>query len=136
MNDDLSEEGQRSPERTNPQAYPGSTPPPQYQNYPNYPPVQYIQVPVPAGVPNAGGATASMVLGIISMFLCCYGWITGIIAIALAASAMKKISSSGGQYGGRGMAVAGLVLGIISVVVYLPLMALWLAGIVAAPATP
>lgn len=99
------------------------------------PVVQYMQVPLPQAPPNAGGAVASMVLGIVSMFLCCFGWITGIIAVALAAKAMKQISDSGGQYSGRGMAITGLVLGIIALVCYLPWMILWLVGAAGVPLT-
>lgn len=132
MNENQSDDNQQPPQHPAPQ-WPAVTPQPN-QNYPYYPPpVQYVQVPVAVAPPNAGGAVAAMVLGIVSMFICCFGWITGVIAIALAATAMKKINDSGGQYGGRGMAITGLVLGIISVVCYLPWMVLWLIGVASAP---
>ena len=72
---------------------------------------------VPAG--NNGKATASMVLGIVSLF--CFGIVTGIIAIVLSVQAKKEIAASG--QGGASMAKAGLILGIIGVVlsvVWLP----------------
>lgn len=68
---------------------------------------------VPAGVPTANEAIWSLILGIGSFFLC--GIFMGIPAIILGNNAKKKISQSGGQYGGEGMATAGIVLGWIQV---------------------
>lgn len=68
---------------------------------------------VPAGLPTANEAIWSLILGIGSFFLC--GIFMGIPAIILGNNAKKKISQSGGQYGGEGMATAGIVLGWIQV---------------------
>lgn len=65
-----------------------------------------------------GLSIASMVLGIISLVLCCIIYISvpcALLAIIFAAAGMKK--------GGKGMAIAGLVLGIIT-------MSLWLLGLI------
>jgi len=70
---------------------------------------------------NAPGAVASLVLGIIGLVLC--GIVLGPLAIWQASSAKRAISGDP-TYGGGGMATAGMVLGIISVV----LSALWLVG--------
>ena len=125
--------GEQGPPERPPPPYSSPTPPsnqpPSY--YP--PPVQYVPMAVTPSRPNAEGAVASMVLGIVSMFLSCFGWITGIIAIVLAAKAMKQINDSSGQFGGRGMAITGLVLGILAVVGYLPWMVLWIMGAATAP---
>ncbi|TCI99792.1 DUF4190 domain-containing protein [Aeromicrobium sp. IC_218] len=62
----------------------------------------------------------SMILGIVGL-LCC--GIAGIVAIVLSNTAKKEIAASGGRQTGAGMATAGLVLGIVAIV-------LWIAGIV------
>jgi hypothetical protein len=54
-----------------------------------------------------------MIAGIVG--LCCCGLI-GIVAIVLSLQAKKEIESSGGRQTGAGMAQAGLILGIIAVV--------------------
>jgi hypothetical protein len=65
---------------------------------------------------NAPGAVASLVLGIIGMFFC--GVIFGPLAIAQASSARRAINSDP-TYGGGGMATAGMVLGIIGLVLFM-----------------
>lgn len=62
-----------------------------------------------------------MVCGIVGLVgLCGYGFgvILSIVAIVLGAISRKAIDQSQGQLGGRGMAVAGLVTGIIGVVLF------------------
>lgn len=56
-----------------------------------------------------------MILGILSLVLC--GIFAGIPAIVLSTQAKKEIAVSGGNQTGGGMATAGLVLGVIGVVV-------------------
>ena len=68
---------------------------------------------VPAGPPTANEAIWALVLGIGSFLLC--GIFMAIPAIILGNNAKKKISSSGGQYTGDGLATAGIVLGWIQV---------------------
>lgn len=70
---------------------------------------------------NAPGAVASLVLGIVGLM--CVGVILGPLAIWQASSAKRAISSDP-MYGGGGMATAGMVLGIISIVFG----ALWCVG--------
>lgn len=55
-----------------------------------------------------------MILGIVGL-VCC-GIFAGIPALVLSSQAKKEISASGGQQTGSGMATAGLVLGILSLV--------------------
>ena len=62
---------------------------------------------------TAPGATAALVWGIVSLFVC--GFILGWVAISKSKSAKKLIASSP-RYGGDGMATAGYVLGIIAIV--------------------
>lgn len=100
--------------------YPG--PPPEGGPYgsPDEPgpygqPSQYGQYGAPTygGAPqaNSGKATTSLVLGILSVL--CLGFFTGIPAIIIGRNATKEIDASNGTIGGRGMATAGFVTGII-----------------------
>lgn len=60
--------------------------------------------------------TVSLVLGLLSVLLiCCYGGVPlGLAAIITGFLGLRNISGNPTQYGGRGFAIAGLVLGIIS----------------------
>jgi hypothetical protein len=60
---------------------------------------------------NAPGAVASLVLGIIGIFLC--GVILGPLAIWQSNTARRAIHSDP-MYGGGGLAIAGMVLGIVA----------------------
>jgi hypothetical protein len=60
--------------------------------------------------------TISLVLGILSLILvCCYGGIwLGIPAAILGFLGMRNADSDPNRYGGRGMAIGGMVLGVVS----------------------
>jgi hypothetical protein len=78
------------------------------------------QAPTPDGLyrgpkENAPGAVASLVCGIIGLFL--FGIVLGIVAIVNANKA-KRLIASDPRYGGGGMATAGLILGIICLVAF------------------
>jgi hypothetical protein len=62
--------------------------------------------------------TISMILGIMSLVLvCCAGGIwLGVPAAILGYLGMRNSDSDPGRYGGRGMAIAGMVLGVVSLV--------------------
>lgn len=80
---------------------------PAYDGYPAAPP------------PNHGGALASMVVGIASLVLGCLagiGLLGSPVAWWLGAKAKREIDASQGRLGGRGMAQAGFILGIIGTV--------------------
>ena len=55
-------------------------------------------------------AVASMVLGIVWIY-----WIGSVLALVFGYMARKQIDESGGVQQGRGMAIAGIVLGWIGV---------------------
>jgi Domain of unknown function (DUF4190) len=59
-----------------------------------------------------GLAIASLVLGIAQIFLCIIG---GILALVFGYIARRQIDESGGTQGGRGMAIAGIILGWIGI---------------------
>ncbi|MCB9555866.1 MAG: hypothetical protein H6707_07145 [Deltaproteobacteria bacterium] len=73
--------------------------------------------PGTAPVPADNKAVISMVLGIIGAMLCCLplvGPVAGTIAIVLYVKYNAVYRASGGMAGGRGMAIAGLVCGIVA----------------------
>ncbi|MGH2719498.1 MAG: DUF4190 domain-containing protein [Actinomycetota bacterium] len=67
-------------------------------------------------------AIAALIMGLLTFVL---GWFLGIpaiLAIAFGRSAKREIAASGGAVGGRGMATAGQVLGVIGILPYLVLL--------------
>jgi len=103
------------PYGTQPSGHPYQAPGHQSPPYPPqaYQPAPYGYQPVPMYVqtpPTSGVATASLVLGIIGMFIgwCSFG-LPSFIAIATGHTALKETKN--GQKGGHGMAIAGLILG-------------------------
>lgn len=62
----------------------------------------------------APGATASVVCGVIGLFV--FGIILGGVAIAKASAAKRLIAEQPDRYTGGGKATAGFVLGVIDVV--------------------
>jgi hypothetical protein len=66
--------------------------------------------------PASGLAVTALVSGILSILLCGLGGIGSLVAIICGHKAMSRINLSGGAEGGRGMAVAGLVMGYVSLV--------------------
>jgi hypothetical protein len=81
--------------------------PPPPPGGPSPAPVQPVYVAVPR---NNGLAIASMVLGIVWMY-----WIGSILAIIFGHVALSQIKKSGGAQRGRGMAIAGVVLGYVGI---------------------
>lgn len=62
---------------------------------------------------NASGAVASLVLGILGLIFCP---LCAPIAWALGRGAEREVDASGGALGGRGLATAGKITGIIGTV--------------------
>jgi hypothetical protein len=86
-----------------PAAPPPAGPPPQFTPYTPY-------GPVTRSTSTNGLAIASMVLGILWLY-----WIGSILALVFGYVAKGQIDRSGGRQTGRGMAIAGIVLGWIGV---------------------
>lgn len=96
-------------------------------NPPSAPPARWQQ-PQPPGQNQPFGAmsasrskdqtlpTISLVLGILSLIMvCCYGGIwLGVPAAILGFLGMRNADGDPGRYGGRGLAIGGMVLGVIS----------------------
>jgi hypothetical protein len=69
---------------------------------------------------TSGKATASMILGLMA-FPCIFSILTGIPAIILGALALKDINNSEDRLGGKVMAIIGLITGILSLLIVVPL---------------
>jgi hypothetical protein len=73
-----------------------------------------------AEAPRRNGlGIASMVLGIVAVVIPCF-WvfqIPGVLAVIFSAIALSQFKKNPTKYTGRGMAVAGLVLGLVSIVI-------------------
>lgn len=74
-------------------------------------------------------AVAALVLGILSIVIPYLGFIIGIIAIVFAKLANDEIKRTGD--GGKGMATAGMVTGIIGTVLYGIIIIIVILGVVA-----
>jgi hypothetical protein len=71
---------------------------------------------------KVGLSVAAMVLGILAIvffWVPFAGWIVGVLAIVLGAVAVSQANKKPEEYGGKGMAITGLVLGIIQVSLWL-----------------
>jgi hypothetical protein len=95
---------------------PAPSPPPSPPPTPPPAPPAYGQQPGGYGytaTPGTNGlAIASLVLGIAQIFLCIIG---GILALVFGYISRRQIDESGGTQGGRGMAIAGIILGWIGI---------------------
>jgi hypothetical protein len=96
-----------------PQYPPYQTPPGVPQYAPGYPPPGYVLAPVQQTRTN-GFAIASLVLGILWIY-----WIGSVLALVFGYIAKSQIDRSSGIQSGRGMAIAGIVLGWIGVGIFL-----------------
>jgi hypothetical protein len=74
----------------------------------------------PAETSHRGMAIAALVLSICGLF--CFGFITGLLAVIFAAVALSGMGKTRND-DGKGMAITGLVLGIIDIIGWL----IWLA---------
>ena len=66
------------------------------------------------GVPQTSGrATTSLVLGIASVVVCCLGPLLGIPAIVLGVAARREVQRSEGRMSGDGLALGGIISGVL-----------------------
>lgn len=78
---------------------------------------EQYQHPYPVQPPKTNGkAITALVLGILALCIPYVGFILGIVAIVIASMAFKELKRTHEQ--GRGLAIAGLVCGIIGTVIY------------------
>lgn len=76
---------------------------------------------------SQGLSIASMVLGIVACVIPFVGIATAPLAVIFAAVQLRKAA------GGRGMAITGLVLGIIALAVYTFVITAWIIGAASGP---
>ncbi len=91
---------------------------PDFQPKPNMRPLPRTNLAIPAK--TSGRAIAALAFGILAFPLVFCSPILGITAIVLGTKARNEIDASNGQLNGRGMATAGMVLGIIATI-FIPL---------------
>ena len=102
----------------------GSPPPPPPPDAPwQSPPPGPGQPGAPVGSPTNQKATWALILGILGP-LCC-GIFTAIPALILGIVARKEIDASGGRQSGGGMAIAGIILGIVGIIVSVVFIVFW-----------
>ncbi len=85
------------------------------------------QVIARAEEPKKGLAITSLVLGILSV--ACLMFITGIPAVITGIMALNRTSRKPGEYGGRGLAIAGIALGAAGILLTLVSLALVLPAL-------
>ena len=92
--------------------------------YPPYGPYGYQQ-------PTNGKATGALWTGVGALVLvfCCGAGILGLVPIVLGVMARGEIRRNGGQQGGDGMAIAGIVMGSIAVVLSIAFIVLIVIGL-------
>ncbi len=90
-----------------------------------YQPLQQNQAYNPALMQNQNQTlpVVSMILGILStLFACCYGGIPlGAAAIVLGFLGLRNFNENSMRFGGRGLAIAGIVTGVIGLLISLGL---------------
>jgi hypothetical protein len=84
--------------------------------------------PVYGPSPEQGLAIGSLVCGILS-FVCC-SIFTGIPAIVLGIMAVNKEKNDPQRYGGKGMAIGGIVLGAMSILLFVTYVLALLTGVI------
>ncbi|MBP6004723.1 MAG: DUF4190 domain-containing protein [Pyrinomonadaceae bacterium] len=103
------------PRATNPTNWAQPAPPVMWQDQSN---MQVPQYNAPAFVQSRDQTlpTISLVLGILGfLMICCYGGIwLGLPAAIVGFMGMKNADGDPSRYGGRGLAIGGMVLGVIS----------------------
>lgn len=118
------------PRATNPTGWTGGTTPARYQvSPPSYQAPQFGMAHVSRSLDQTL-PTVALVLGIFSLiFVCCYGglWL-GIPAAVVGFLGMRNSDRDPTRYGGRGLAIAGMVLGIVTLVISFLLLVLGIAG--------
>jgi hypothetical protein len=106
-----------------PSPLPPITTPPQASTPLRLPPPSSIVAPAPR---THVFAITGLIMGILSVTIgmcCCYGLPFNLLGIVFSAVALVQISHHPEQYGGRGLAIAGLVLSLLTFLV-IPLLVL------------
>lgn len=103
-----------TPQHPQGQDQPAQQPGMPYPQYGQYAPPQQQPVYVTQPTKTNGFSIAALVLGIVWIY-----WIGSILALVFGYIAKSQIDNSGGTQSGRGMAIAGIVLGWVGIGVLL-----------------
>lgn len=119
---------------TQPPPSQGYTPYPEYQGYP---PAQYGYANQISGQQGgaSGRAIAALVLSIIALISCCFGWPFGIVGIVLGKMEMNAIREGRAPQSGETLAKVGFYLGIAATAISLLITAVYFLSIFADLAT-
>lgn len=118
------------PRVTNQTKWQSAPPPAPWQN-PQILQNQPYETPVFVRTLDQTLPTISLVLGILSvLMICCYGgvWL-GLPAAVVGFIGMKNANADPSCYGGRGMAIGGMVLGIVSFLGFIVYLVFFLMGL-------
>ena len=94
----------------------------------------------PSAAPMAAGqnktlAIISLVTGILGVTICCGGLLPSLAAIVTGIMARSKASQNPSEFGGAGMAMAGIITGVIGLLGGIVVLVFWLLGTFANLAT-
>lgn len=92
-------------------------------------------MPMQVAQPN-GLALTSMIAGILALVLPCAGLIAAVVAVVTGHMGLSRAKALPPQLARHGMAVAGLVMGYISLAGYVGFFILLIIGALASPPTP
>jgi len=76
---------------------------------------------------NNSFAIAGFIFGIVA-FLCCCKFLFGALGIIFSLIGLSQISQRPDLYEGRGLAIAGIILSVLSILIALALILFWLAS--------
>jgi hypothetical protein len=115
-------------------------PPPAPDLTPWYPPPNHPPPRVKAAGSNDGRATASLITAIVGIVLGLatgiLGMVLGTLAYFLGKSAVSRIDSSQGSLGGRSVAVAGWVFGVLAMAIGSAVALVWIVVLLVATSQP
>ena len=115
---------------------PPPAPEPSWESQPMGSEVAYA----PSGAPVAAGqnktlAIVSLVTGILGLTICCGGLLPSLAAILTGVMARSKASQNPSEFGGAGMATAGIITGVLGLLAGILVLIFWLLGTFANLAT-
>ena len=115
---------------------PPPAPEPSWESQPMGSEVAYA----PSGAPVAAGqnktlAIVSLVTGILGLTICCGGLLPSLAAIVTGVMARSKASQNPSEFGGAGMAMAGIITGVLGLLAGILVLIFWLLGTFANLAT-